>query len=248
MRLALRRSMSVCFRSVVLGAALLALAAASAQAAPLLGHYENPDVGGDFLSGRWAEGFVGGNPNGIGNEAHAASWDGATLGGQWELQGAALQSATLLLDMTGGSGTGLQVWSRVFGVAGATMTLTDTGPWWNEGGAGQYTVNLTQYTQILTVTLDSWLIAEATSTDTFAGTFAGYPGYEIVNGHATGVYQGAGLVLPANYPAWAPSGVGSGAWGHVEAIRFTIVPEPATLSLIGLGTVAGLVLRRRARR
>jgi hypothetical protein len=154
----------------------------------------------------------------------------------------------LLFDTTGGSGTGTQVWARVFGVAGATMTLTDTGPWWNEAGAGQYTVNLTQYTQILTVTLDSWLIAEATSTDTFAGTFAGYAGYEIVNGHATGVYQGAGAALPANYPSWAPSGVPGGAWGHVEAIRFTIVPEPVTLGLVGLGMAAGLVLRRRARR
>lgn len=248
MRLTLRRSLSVHFRSVAFGVAALALVAVSARAAPMLGRYENPDVGGDFLSGRWSEGFVGGNPNGIGNEAHAASWDGATLGGQWELQGAALQGATLVADSTGGGGTGIQVWVRVFDVAGATMTLTDTGPWWNEAGAGQYTVNLTQYAQVLTVTLDGGLIAEATSTDMFAGTFAGYAGYQIVNGHATGVYQGAGGVLPANHPSWEPSGVPGGAWGHVEAIRFTIVPEPATLGLMGLGTVAGLVLRRRARR
>jgi len=136
----------------------------------------------------------------------------------------------------------------VFDVTGATMTLGDSGPWWGEVSSGTYTVDLTQYVQVLTVTLDNWTVAEATSTDTFAGTFEGYPSYEIVNGQAVGVYQGAGTVLPANYPSWEPASALSGSWGHVEAIRFTIVPEPATLGLVGLGLMGSWVMRRRARR
>jgi hypothetical protein len=85
------------------------------SAAPMTGRYENPDVGSDFLSGRWSEGFVGGYPNGGGNGGRAASWDGLTLGGQWGLDGATLLSSVMVLDTTGGK-------FRLDGAAGVPPT------------------------------------------------------------------------------------------------------------------------------
>ena len=228
-------------------AVVLALAIGTVlQAAPLTGSYKSSELGGQVLMGRWSEGFVGGLPSAVGNGGHAQSWDGASLGSQWEVTGVTISSTTLLFGNPL-LPTGTFMVLRTFDVTGGQLILKNTGSWWNAGDPGtQYTVNLTQYLQVLTVTTDNYVIKNATSTDVFAGDIQGYAGYKVLYGQAASIYEGQGSSLPANYAAWQPGSVTSGAWGTLEGTRFTIVPEPATVGLIGIG-LAAMVMSRRKR-
>jgi len=243
------RSLSLCLNHpvrtalVVALVAFLGVSAAEVPGAPILGDYRSVELGGSVLMGRWSEGFVNGNPDGVGNGAHAASWDGANLGNQWELTGATLATTTVL------SGDpmapdGVFIVKRDLDVTSAQLILKSDGgtaPWW--GGGGDYAFDLDYYFQTLTVTMAGGLVANATSTEVFEGA---YGTHRVRYGHTVGIYEGAGLLLPPNYPAFeaALPGLIGGAWGTVEGSRFTIIPEPATLALVGIG-LAVMGLRRR---
>ena len=243
-------------KCVAVAVALLSVGAfvTVVHAAPITGSYKSTDLGQPVTVGRWTEGFVSppGLPNQVGNGVHGASWDGANLGDEWELAGPIISSTTAVVGNPA-LPSGTVVYHRVFDVTGATLTLKDPGPWWNaaeDGATGQYVVDLTSYEQTLTVTYVNYQIANASSIETFAGTFQGFPGYELLYGHTLGAYEGHTLAgtEPTNYPEFLPSGFTSGgAWGVAEGIRFDIIPEPATMGLLGFGVI-GLVLHRRKKR
>src|SRR6056297_3536889 len=74
-------------------------------AAPVVGTFESPDAGNDFLNGRWFESFAAGQAMMPGNGLSAASWDGATLGSDWILTDAVqVGSAQLLADLVDPAG------------------------------------------------------------------------------------------------------------------------------------------------
>ena len=237
-------------RIAVTASLVVALSAAMAPGAPIMGIYKSDDMdGGSFLTGRWTEGYVLNNPDGIGNGAHAGSWDANALYTQWELTGPLLVSSTKIVDTVVG-GDGLWVYDRRFDVTAATLTLKSQ-PWWTGLGDGDYTVDLDSYSQLVVIEFSGGTPVFASSTESFYGTFQGYPQYSLV-GQASGAFVGQGAALPppaADWPAWvrsgAAGGVLNGAWGETGLIQFRITPEPATIGLLGLGLVGVFFGRRR---
>jgi len=231
---------------------LLALAAVmcsgpeSVQAAPIKDTFKSDDMdGGTFLTGRYSEGFAG-NPGGVGNGAHAGSWDGTTLYSHWELSGPVIDTVTELADHRV-SGDGTVVVQRSFDVSGAALTLKDGGPWDGGDGTADYTVNLDFYEQTVTMLYVGGTMVFSSSVESLTGDFAGFADYRLV-GQACGAYVGQGPSLPDedDWPSWIPTSATSGSWGEVGLIQFRITPEPASLALIGAG-LGGLGLTRRRR-
>ena len=219
--------------------------ASLAAAAPKVGHYESGTLGGAVLDGRVTEGLTG-FPPAAGDELHAASWNGAVLGTQWEITGVEVSAISApLWDVT--LPTGDRTVGYRIDYTGGVMNLKAGGPWDADGA--DYLVNVDHYS----VTLQLWFDSSAafvsgTSTIEVEGSFQTYPTHELVFGSASGVYRGMGTILdkPIDYPSF-PAGFVVGAWGIVNNMQFDITPEPATLSLLALGGLA-MVARRRRRK
>lgn len=228
------------------------LGVSAADASPIAGDYESVELGGSVLMGRWSEGYINGAPGHQRNGAHAASWDGANLGDQWELTGAVLANTTVLFGDPNAT-DGIVIVKRDFDVSSAQLILKSDGgtaPWWGgDPGITEYPFDVDLYFQTLTVTVAGGLVMNATSTEVFEGVYAGGPAHQVCYGHTVGIYEAVGAVPPPNYPAFEALLEGQemllgGAWGTTEGTRFTITPEPATLVLVGVG-LAAMVLRRR---
>jgi len=233
--------------STCLFAALVLLAFAGiASADPIVGTFTSDDlVGGVTLPGRWSEGFVIGDPQGVGNTLTAGSWDDATStpNTHWRLDGPTLVSSTTN-DLRDASGNGLIVTERVFDTSSAAFVLADQ-PWWTGPGDGDYTVNLDLYTQTVTELYQGFVRLFVRSSQSFTGVFAAYPTYTLA-GQMNWAEEGQGAAAPAGYPALQPAAATAGAWGDAAQVRLTVVPEPTSLVLTVAGLAVGLRLRRKA--
>jgi len=234
---------------VAVALAIVALGSLTAEAGPIVGYYES-EFSGDVLEGHWSESYVGGGPGQLGDEVRASSWDGAALGTQWELTGAAIDSPPVkLLDTVNAHGDGLIIWYTTY--SDGVLTLTDQGPWWNPADPGTaYTVDVTHYAHTTQNTYrDGQVVASSTIVD-MEGAFRDYGGWTVDFVVAQAIpagFAGPDEPLPAGYPDLLPNDDMGGAYGVAQKIRMQITPEPATMGLLGFGLGAMLISARRRR-
>src|SRR5437762_3557028 len=116
------------------GLFLLALVAATtlalpAFASPVTGTYTSTDLGGQLLTGRgstWRTGINSGFPH----VAHVQSWNGTTLGTQWEISCPSAPAYTSLVDNRV-NGAGTVVFTTNY--SGGTFTFFAGGWPWGDG-------------------------------------------------------------------------------------------------------------------
>jgi hypothetical protein len=217
---------------------ILCLVPALVFAAPLPGLYTSTDLGGTLLTGRastWRSGINSGLPHVL----HAQSWDGSTLGTQWEVECPTENGAFLVQDNRVG-GVGTIVYTSTF--TGGTFTF-HPGAWaWGDGSGTLGTTTLITTVQYVLISGNSTPVAAVVNGNT-SGTFQNGCFLTFAIGNGVGVGETTSLnplfTKPAGYPTFldgtcgpASPGQQFGSWGTVITITMQIdcpVPvEPTT--------------------
>jgi hypothetical protein len=201
----------------------LVIAPALASAAPITGIYYSTDMGGIFLTGRastWRPGVNSGLPHVI----HAQSWDGSTLGTQWDIS-CGIENSNFTVQDNRVAGTGTVIYTSTF--QGGTLTLYAGGWPWGDGVATLGTTTLITTVQYYMNTP----VASVVNGNT-AGDFA--PGCRLtfMIGNGSGAGETPYLSKPATYPTFldatcgpAASNLQYGTWGNVITITLGIYCE-----------------------
>lgn len=215
------------FCSSVLIMFLLVMAVV-ANAAPVNGIYTSTDLGGQLFPGRastWRPGINSGLPHVL----HAQSWDGTSLGTQWEINCATENSAFNVQDNRV-AGVGTVVYTSVF--SGGTFTFFP-GPWaWGNGTGTLGTTNLVTTVQFIMIAGNSTPVASVVNGNT-SGAFSNgcALSFAIANGNGVGetTSLNVGILKPATYPVFydgscSPSSPSAqfGTWGDVRTITLQI--------------------------
>ncbi len=174
---------------------------------------------GAVSNGRWSEGFDGGGIDQPGNVFHAASWDGATLGVEWEISGPTLEASVETYNDVDGNGDGTIIMEATY--VGGTATL-DATLW---GGSGTVTADIDHYVHVTTYVYVSSAIDWAASSIVIeADMMAQAPTpYELIFEAAADFAGPGGSPLPAGYPDFLGTAT-TGQWGAVTDVA---IEKPA---------------------
>jgi hypothetical protein len=200
--------------------ALALLAPAAALAAPNAGTYTTTDLGGQLLTGRastWRTGINSGLPHVL----HGQSWDGTTLGTQWELR-CAVENSQFGIQDNRVNGTGTVVYTSTFN--GGQLELFNTGGPWGFGVANLGTTSVISTVQFVNVGGNSIPVASVVNANT-SGDFGNGCTLTFVISNGTGVGETTSLdpsiQKPADYPTFldancapAPANQQYGTWGN----------------------------------
>jgi hypothetical protein len=229
------------FAQISLFAFFLALVGGTtnpAQADPVPGLYTSTDLGGQLLTGRasvWRPTINSGFPKVL----HGQSWNGGTLGTQWDVSCAIETTGNPPVDNRDMNGTGTVVYTQVF--QGGTLTLYAGGWPWGDGVATLGTTTLTSTVQFV----NNVPVASVVNGNT-SGEFTNGCNLVFAIGNGAGVGETTSLnpaiTKPATYPAFldgtcalAGPTVQFGTWGttltQTMAIDCGPVPvEPSSWS------------------
>jgi hypothetical protein len=198
----------------------LVIAPALASAAPITGIYYSTDMGGIFLTGRastWRPGVNSGLPHVI----HAQSWDGSTLGTQWDIS-CGIENTNFTVQDNRVAGTGTVIYTSTF--QGGTLTLYAGGWPWGDGVATLGTTTMITTVQFYMNTP----VASVVNGNT-AGTFAPGCTLTFMIGNGSGMGETPYMSKPATYPTFldatcgpAASNLQYGTWGDVITITLGI--------------------------
>lgn len=195
-----------------------------AQAVPVTGLYTSTDLGGQLLTGRastWRSGVNSGLPHVL----HAQSWDGTTLGAQWDLNCATENSAFGVVDNRV-AGNGTIVYTSSFN--GGTFNFYAGGFPWGDGTGTLLGTTMITTVQYMMIAGNSTPVASVVNGNT-SGEFTGgcLLTFAIANG--TGVGETPYFSLPATYPLFqdgtcspASASAQFGTWGNVSTITMHI--------------------------
>jgi len=192
---------------------------------PVTGTYKSTDLGGQLYTGRastWRTGINSGLPHVL----HIQSWDGSTLGTQWEIICPIEDTPFDVQDNRDENGTGTVAYTSTF--HGGTFILYPGGWPWGDGLGTLETTTLITTVQYVN----------------------GVPVASVVNGNTSGVFQNGALLvfaigngvgvgettsldpsitIPPDYPAFiddtcnpAPYDMQFGSWGDVNSITMQI--------------------------
>lgn len=206
-------------------------------ASPVNGIYRSTDFGPGnlLLTGRastWRPGVNSGLPHVL----HAQSWDGATLGAQWDISCPTENTLFTVQDFRV-AGTGIIRYTSVY--QGGTFTFTSGGWPWGSGTGTLGTTNL-----VTDVQYYSGVPVGSVVNGNTAGTFAGGCALTFAIGNGAGMGETSSLypmTKPADYPVFLDGSCGAaspsaqfGSWGTVTTITFGIhCPTPVTTSTWG---------------
>ena len=201
-----------------------------AQAVPVTGTYTSTDLGGVLLTGRastWRPGVNSGLPHVL----HAQSWDGVTLGAQWDLNCATENSAFSVVDNRSG-GVGTIVYTSTF--TGGTFNFYAGGWPWGDGTGTLATSTLITTVQYVMIGGVSTPVASVVNGNT-SGAFSNGCVLTFVIANGNGVGETPYGSIPATYPAFldgtcSPAAANQqfGTWGNVITITMGINCAVAT--------------------
>lgn len=203
---------------------VLVLLPVLAQAAPITGIFTSTDLGGQILTGRastWRSGVNSGLPHVL----HAQSWDGASLGTQWDLSCATENSAFNVVDnRVGGNGT--IVYTSTFN--GGSFNFYAGGWPWGDGAGTLGTTTLITTVQYSMISGVSTPVASVVNGNT-SGEFDNGCLLDFAIGNGTGVGETPYASIPATYPVFldgtcspASPSAQFGTWGNVITITMHI--------------------------
>ncbi len=216
-------------RYLLISMFLVFLAVPALAGAPQTGVYLSDDMGGQMLTGRFSESWVGmGGPGQIGNTINAQSYDpGFGLGSQWRFSCGSIAFAPVLVSDTRDlNGTGEVTWRTEY--AGASFWLSKDGPWGD--GSEDYEGVVNTFTVTATYMYVAGQVLGIRSNTTTSGQFTDFGDcfeYTINNTAFFGDTETSGP-LPGDFPDFlddsCQTGVLSrGGWGSVTEIALRIL-------------------------
>lgn len=209
---------------VTLSALAIVALATAALAAPNTGTYTSTDLGGQLLTGRASSHRTGIN-SGFPHTLHAQSWNGTTLGTQWQLR-CAVSNAFNTNDQRNASGTGPVIYTSAYN--GGQFELFNTGGPWGDGIAALGTTTI-----ISTVQFVNWIPVASVVNGNTSGQFPNGCAltFAIANGNGVGetTSLNPAITKPADYPVFLDSSCGPapanqqfGTWGTVITMTMNI--------------------------